>query len=71
MWLAVLCVDDGKLFVFDKMPVPEARLDQAVQEWHDQRLLHPVLEKMRLDLKWRFEFPPGLCKTFQAVCRSC
>ena len=46
-------------------------MDQVVQEWHDQRLLHPGMEKMRLDLKRRFEFLPGLCKTLKAVCRSC
>ena len=46
-------------------------MDQVAQEWHDQRLLHPGLEEMRLDLKRRFAFPPGLSKTVEAVCGSC
>ena len=49
-WPAGLRVDHGKLFVFDKLLIPEARMDQVVQEGHDQRLLHLGLEKMRLDL---------------------
>ena len=46
-------------------------MDQVIQEWHDQRLPHPRLEKMRLHLKRRFQFPPRLCKTLKAVCGSC
>ena len=71
MWPAGFRVDDGKLFVFDKMLVPKARMDQVVQERRNQRLVHPGLEKMRFDLKRRFEFTPGLCKAVKAVCGSC
>ena len=46
-------------------------MDQVVQEWHDQIFLHPGPHKRRLHLKWRLEFPPGLCKTLKAVCGSC
>ena len=42
-----------------------------VQEWHDQQLLHPGLEKMRLYLKRRFKSPPGICETLKSVCGSC
>ena len=64
-------VSTGKFFVFDKMLIPEARIDHVVHEWHDQRLLHPGLEKMRLHLKRCFKFPPGLWKALKAVFGSC
>ena len=53
------------------MLISEACMDQVAQEWHDQRLLHPGLEEMRLDLQRRLRFPPGLRKTPKKVCASC
>ena len=41
-WPPGLCIDEGELFVFGKMLVPKARMARVVQEWHDQRLLHPA-----------------------------
>ena len=42
-WPFELRVKDEKVFALDKILVAKARLDQVVQEWHDQRLLHPGL----------------------------
>ena len=70
-WPAGLCVDNGKLFVFNKMLINDTRMDQVVHDWYKQQLLHQGLERRRLDMKGRFEFPPGLCRTLQAVFESC
>jgi hypothetical protein len=70
-WPAGLRVDDGKLFVYDKLLIPESRMDQVIQEWHDQQLLHPGEEKMRVDMFQRFQFPPGFYKALKAVCGPC
>ena len=70
-WPAGLGVDDSKLFVVDKMPIPEPGMDQVVQQWHDRQFLHPGLENMHLDMKRRFEVPPAFCNTLNPVCESC
>ena len=57
-----LRVDDRKLFAFENMLISKTRMYQVVKEQHDRQLLHLELQKICLDMKGRFGFPPGLCK---------
>ena len=70
-WPADPHVHHRKLFIFEKMLMQATCMDQVVQEWHDRQLLHLVLQKMRLEMKRRLEFPSGFCKTLKGVCGSC
>ena len=60
-----------QLFVHDNVLLPETHMDQVAPEWYDRQLLHLGLEKMHLDMKRRFQFPPRLYKALKGVCGSC
>ena len=48
-----------KLFLKDKLLVPENRMEALIDHWHNAQLMHPGRDKMQQDLEWRFKFPPG------------
>ena len=44
MWPAGLRVDNAKLFVYDKMLIPETHPDRVFQECHNRQLLQEKIE---------------------------
>ena len=58
-WPKGVTEDRNKLFLNDKLLVPESRVEALIDHWHNAQLMHLGRDKMQRDLEWRFEFPPG------------
>ena len=75
-WPEGLTEDGDKLFLKDKLLVPENRVEELIDHWHNAQLMHPGRDKMQQDLEWRFKFPPGYYAILDkyssdcAVCRA-
>ena len=63
--------DGDKLFLNDKLLVPENRVEALMDHWHNAQLMHPGRDKMQRDLEWRFEFPPGYYAILNRYCNGC
>ena len=58
-WPEGLTEGGDKLFLKDKLLVPENRMGELIHHWHNAQLMHPGRDKMQQDLEWRFKFPLG------------
>ena len=58
-WFEGLTKDGDKVFLKDKLLVPENGVEALSDHWHNAQLMHPGRDNMQRDLKWRIEFPPG------------
>ena len=63
--------DGDKLFLKDKLLVPENRMEELIDHWHNAQLMHPGRDKMQHDLEWRFKFPPGYYAILDKYCSDC
>ena len=70
-WHEGLTKDGDKLFLKDKLLVPENRMEELIDHWHNAQLMHPGRDKMQQDLKWRFKFPPGYYALLDNYCSNC
>ena len=70
-WPEGLTEDGDKLFLNDKLLVPENRVEALIDHWHNAQLMHPGRDKMQRDLGWRFEFPPGYYAILNRYCNDC
>ena len=70
-WPEGLTEDGEKLFPKDKLLVPENRMEELIDHWHNAQLMHPGRDKMRQDLEWRFKFPPGYYAILDKYCSDC
>ena len=70
-WPEGLTEDGDKLFLKDKLRVPENRVEELIDHWHKAPLMHPGREKMQQDLEWRFKFPPGYYAILDKYCSDC
>ena len=70
-WPEGLTEDGDKLFLKDKLLVPENRVEELIDYWHNAQLMHPGRDKMQQDLEWRFKFPPGYYAILDKYCRDC
>ena len=70
-WPEGLTEDGDKLFLKDKLLVPENRVEELIDHWHNAQLMHPGRDKMQQDLKWRFKFPPGYYAILDKYCSNC
>ena len=70
-WPEGLTEDGDKLFLKDKLLVPENRVEQLIDHWHNAQLMHPGRDKMQQDLEWRFKFPPGYYAILDRYCSDC
>ena len=70
-WPAGLTEDGDKLFLKDKLLVPENRVEELIDHWHNAQLMHPGRDKMQQDLEWRFKFPPGYYAILDRYCSDC
>ena len=70
-WREGLTEDGDKLFLKDKLLVPENRVEELIDHWHNAQLMHPGRDKMQQDLEWRFKFPPGYYAILDRYCSDC
>ena len=70
-WPEGLTEDGDKLFLKDKLLVPENRMEELIDHWHNAGLMHPGRDKMQQDLEWRFKFPPGYYAIMDKYCSDC
>ena len=70
-WPEGLTEDGDKLFPKDKLLVPESRMEELIDHWHNAQLMHPGRDKMQQDLEWRFKFPPGYYAILDKYCSDC
>ena len=70
-WPEGLTEDGDKLFIKDKLLVPENRMEELIDHWHNAQLMHPGRDKMQQDLEWRFKFPPGYYASLDKYCSDC
>ena len=70
-WPEGLTEDGDKLFLNDKLLVPENRVQALIDHWHNAQLMHPGCGKMLRDLEWRFEFPSGYYAILNCYCDDC
>ena len=70
-WPEGLTEDGDKLFLKDKLLVPENRMEELIDHWHNAQLMHPGRDKMQQDLEWRFKFPPGYYALLDKYCSDC
>ena len=70
-WPEGLTEDGDKLFLKDKLLVPENQMEELIDHWHNARLMHPGQDKMQQDLEWRFKFPPGYYALLDKYCSDC
>ena len=70
-WPEDLTEDRDKLFLKDKLLVPENRVEELIDHWHNAQLMHPGRDKMQQDLEWRFKFPPGYYAILDKYCSDC
>ena len=70
-WPEGLTEDGDKLFLKDKLLVPENRVEELIDHWHNAQLMHPGRDKMQQDLEWSFKFPPGYYAILDKYCSDC
>ena len=70
-WPESLTEDGDRLFLKDKLLVPENRMEELIDHWQNAQLMHPGQDKMQQDLEWRFKFPPGYYAILDKYCSDC
>ena len=70
-WPEGLTEDGDKLFLKDKLLVPENRVEELIDHWHNAQLMRSGRDKMQQDLEWRFKFPPGYYAIPDRYCSDC
>ena len=70
-WPEGLTEEGEKFFLKDKLLVPENRMEELIDHWHNAQLRHPGRDKMQQDLEWRFKFPPGYYAILDKYCSDC
>ena len=70
-WPEGLTEDGDKSFLKDKLLVPENRMRELIDHWHNAELMHLGRDKMQQDLEWRFKFPPGYYAFLDKYCSDC
>ena len=68
-WPKGLTEDENKLFINDKLLVPEDRVEALIDHWHNAPLMHPGRDKMKRELEWRYAKLNRHCNDC-AVCRA-
>ena len=70
-WPEGLTEDGDKLFLKDKLLLPENRVEDLIDHWHNAQLMHPGRDKLQKDLESRFLFPPGYYAVLNRYCKAC
>ena len=70
-WPEGLTEDEDKLFLKDKLLVPENWVEDLIAYWHNAQLMHPGRDKLQKDLESRFLFAPGRYAVLNRYCKAC
>ena len=70
-WPERLTEGGDKLFLKDKLLVPENRVEDLIDDWHNAELMHPGRDKMQKDLESMFLFSPGCYAILNRYCKAC
>ena len=70
-WPEGLTEDGDKFFLKDKLLVPENRMEELIDHWHNAQLMHPGRDKMQQEPEWRSKFPPGYYAILDKYCSDC
>ena len=73
-WPEGLTEDGDKLFLKDKLLVPENRMEELIDHWHNAQLMQSGRDKMQQDLEWRYKFPAGyyaILDKYRSDCAVC
>ena len=70
-WPDRLTEDGDKLFLKDKLFLPENRLEDLMDHWHNALLMHRGRDKMQRDLESRFLFPRSYYAVLNRYCKAC
>ena len=67
-WTEGLTEDGDKLFLKDNLLVPEYRLEDLIDHWHNAQLLHPGRDCLQKGSDFEIFVPSGLLRRAQGVC---
>ena len=70
-WPEGLTEDRDKLFHKDKLLVPENRVEDLIDQWHNAQLMDPERDKLQKNLESRFLFPPRYYAVLNWYCKAC
>ena len=70
-WPGGLTEDGDEFFLKDKLLVPENRIEELNDHWHNAQLMHPRRDKMQQDVEWRFKYPLGYYAILDKYCSDC
>ena len=70
-WPEGLTEDGDNLFLKDKVLVPENRVRDLIDHWHNAQLMHAGRDKLQKDLESRFLLPPGYYAVPNRYCEAC
>ena len=63
--------DADKLFLKDKVLVPENRPEDVIQHWHNAQWMRPGRNKLQNYFESSFLFPPGYYTVLNRYCKAC
>ena len=70
-WPEELTDDGEKLFLKHKLLVPENRVEDLIDHWHNVQMMYPGRDKSQKDLESRFLFPPGYYAMLNRYSKAC
>ena len=70
-WPEELTEDGDKLFLKDKLLVPDNRVEDLIDHWHNAQFMHPGRDKLQKDFESRFLFPSGYYAVLNGYCKAC
>ena len=70
-WPEGLTEDGDKLFLKDKLLVPENQMEVLIDHWYNAQLMHPGRDGMQQEVEWRFKFRPGYYAILDKYCSNC
>ena len=70
-WPEGLTEDGNEVFLKDKLLVPENRVGDLINHWHNAQLMHPGRDKVQKDLESRVLSPPGYYAVSNRYCKAC
>ena len=70
-WLEGMTEDGDKLFLKDKLLVPENRVVDLIDHRHNTQVMHPKRDRLQKDSELRFLFPLGHYAVLNRYCKAC
>ena len=70
-WPEGLTEEEDKLFLKDKLLVPENRVEDLIDHWHNAQLMHLGQDELQMDLESRSPFLLGYFAVLNQYCNAC